>query len=53
MRSEQRASGSIGGADGGRAAPAHLPPELHSAAGHAPRSCAGQERSVVEPEAEP
>jgi hypothetical protein len=50
MRSEQRASGSGGGADGGRAAPPHLPPELHPAAGHAPRPCAGQERSVVEPE---
>ncbi len=50
MRSEQRASGSGGGADGGRAAAPHLPPELHPAAGHAPRSCAGQERSVVEPE---
>jgi hypothetical protein len=53
MRSEQRASGSGGGADGGRAAPTHLPPELHPAAGHAPRPCAGQERSVVEPEPEP
>ncbi len=50
MRSEQRASGSGGGADGGRAAAPHLPPELHPAAGHATRSCAGQERSVVEPE---
>ncbi len=50
MRSEQRASGSGGGADSGRAAPTHLPPELHPAPGHAPRSCAGQERSVVEPE---